>query len=114
MVQENATLMNIGTVLLVPIAEELLYRGLVFRSIHSKSRVWAYVISILVFAALHVVGYIGMYEPMHLFVCLLQYLPAGFCLAWAYERADTIWAPILIHVSVNQMAMMSMMSMSGG
>ena len=109
MVDQNAVLMNIGTVFLVPITEELLYRGLVFRSIQGKNRVWAYVISILLFAALHVIGYIGSYEPLHLFMCLLQYLPAGFCLAWAYEQADSIWAPILIHVSINQIGMLAMM-----
>lgn len=109
MVDQNPLLMNIGTVLLVPITEELLYRGLVFRSIHGKNRVLAYVISILGFAALHVIGYIGSYEPLHLVMCLLQYLPASFCLAWSYEQADSIWAPILIHVSINQIGMLTMM-----
>ena len=34
-------------------------------------------------------------------MAFLQYLPAGLCLAWAYTKADTIFAPILIHAAVN-------------
>ena len=108
LLEENGTLIRIGTVLLVPVTEELLYRGLIFRSIYRKNPVSAYVISIFLFAALHVVSYITMYEPLHLALCFLQYLPAGFCLAWAYVRADSIWAPILIHIAVNQIGTASL------
>jgi membrane protease YdiL (CAAX protease family) len=34
----------------------------------------------------------------------VQYLPAGLALAWAYEKADTIWAPILMHMTINQIS----------
>ena len=34
-------------------------------------------------------------------MALLQYLPAGLCLAWSYAKSDTIFAPILIHALVN-------------
>ena len=34
-------------------------------------------------------------------MAFLQYLPAGLCLAWAYTKADTIFAPILIHAIIN-------------
>lgn len=106
--QSNYTLMTIGTVLLVPITEETLYRGLVFGSLYKRSPVAAYGVSTLVFAALHVVGYIGSYNPMLLLLCFVQYVPAGLCLAWAYAQADSIWAPILIHIAVNQMGVMAM------
>lgn len=106
--QQNYTLMAIGTVLLVPVVEETLYRGVVFGSLYKRSRVAAYTVSTLVFSALHVVGYIGLYEPLHLLMCLLQYIPAGLCLCWAYVRADSIWAPILIHMTINQIGVLSM------
>lgn len=108
MVQENSTLMAFGTVLLVPITEEVLYRGLIFRGLYNHSRFAAYAVSTAVFAALHVVGYIGMFEPLHLLLCFVQYLPAGLCLGWAYARADSIWAPILIHITINQLGIISM------
>ena len=103
MTAENYSLMAIGTVFLVPVAEELLYRGVLFQGLYSKSRWGAYIVSALVFSAIHVVGYIGSFEPALLLACFLQYLPAGIFLGWAYVRADTIVAPILIHMTVNAM-----------
>lgn len=108
LVEENATLISFATILLVPITEELLYRGLIFRGLYNYSRFAAYLVSTLAFAAIHVVGYIGLYEPSHLLLCLLQYMPAGLSLGWAYARADSIWAPILIHITVNQIGIYSM------
>lgn len=109
MVAENSTLMIIGSVLLVPLTEEVLYRGLIFGSLYNRHPVLAYVISVAAFSLLHIIGYVGLYEPFHLLMCFLQYIPAGICLAWAYARADSIWAPILIHMTVNQIGMLSMM-----
>ncbi len=91
----------VGTVILVPPVEECLYRGLIFRKLYSKSRWAAYGLSILAFALIHIVGYIGAYTPLELTLCVLQYVPAGLCLAWAYAKSDTIFAPILIHALVN-------------
>lgn len=108
MTQDNYGMMALGTVLLVPITEEVLYRGLIFGKLYNRSPFAAYSVSTLTFAALHVIGYIGMYEPVHLLLCLLQYIPAGLCLGWAYARANTIWAPILMHITINQIAMLSM------
>lgn len=108
LLEENTGLIQFGAVLLVPITEELLYRGLLFGSLYKRNHLAGYVISIAAFAALHVVGYITMYEPLHLLLCFLQYLPAGFCLAWAYVRSDTIWAPILMHIAINQIGTTAM------
>ena len=108
MTQDNFLLMAIGTVLFVPVAEETLYRGLIFGKLYNTSPILAYIISTLAFAALHIVGYIGLYEPAHLLLCLLQYIPAGFCLGWAYAKANSIWAPVFIHISINLIAILSM------
>lgn len=101
MVDSNFALTAIGTILLVPVTEEVLFRGLIFQGLHGKSRFWAYAVSALAFCLPHVLGYIGLYSPLHLLLCFLQYLPAGLALAWAYERADSIWAPVLLHTFVN-------------
>lgn len=108
MTKENYTLMSIGTVLLVPVVEETLYRGVVFGGIYPKSRVLAYVVSIAVFSIIHILGYIRVYTPIELLLSFVQYLPAGICLAWTYEKSDSIWAPILIHIAVNQVGTYSM------
>ena len=108
MSQDNYTLMALGTVFLVPITEEVLYRGLVFGKLYNRNRFLAYFVSTIVFCALHVVGYIGQYSPMHLLLCLLQYVPAGLSLGWAYAKTGTIWTPILMHITINQIAISSM------
>lgn len=97
-------LMLVGTVILVPVAEECFYRGLVFRSLYGKSRWAAYLVSMLVFAIIHILGYIGAYSPLSLLMAVLQYLPAGLCLAWSYTKAGTIFAPILIHTCINYLS----------
>lgn len=108
MAQEHYFLMMLGTVILVPIAEETLYRGLIFGSLRRKSRWLAYVVSIVAFSALHVVSYIGTLSPLHLLLSFLQYLPGSFALAFAYDKADSIWASILIHMTINQIAMLTL------
>lgn len=100
--QEHPKLMAFTTVFLVPITEETLYRGLFFQGFQRKNRLFAYCLSTLVFAGIHVIGYIGRYDFMTLLVCYIQYLPAGITLAWAYEKSDTIVAPILMHITINQ------------
>ena len=100
----NYFLTLIGTVILVPLAEECIYRGLIFRNLYKKSHWAAYGISIAAFACIHIIGYIGQYSALELILAVLQYLPAGLCLAWAYTKAGTIFAPIFIHAAINFIA----------
>lgn len=97
----NYFLMFVGTVVLVPPYEECIFRGLIFRNLYGKSHWAAYIVSILSFAIIHIIGYIGQYSALELVMAFLQYLPAGLCLAWSYTKADTIFAPILIHAAIN-------------
>jgi len=99
---------SIGLVLLVPVVEETLYRGLIFGAFYERSRVLAYALSTVVFASIHVVSYLGAYSPLLLSLCFLQYIPAGLCLAWAYAKADNIFAPILIHMTINLIGVFTM------
>ena len=97
----NSFLMLICTVILVPPFEECMYRGLIFRNLYSRNKVLAYIISIALFAMIHILGYLGRYSPLELLLAVLQYLPAGLCLAWSYAKADTIFAPIFMHAAIN-------------
>ena len=56
---------------------------------------------VLAFAMVHIMGFLNVYSPLEICMAVLQYLPAGLCLAWSYAKADTIFAPILIHAAVN-------------
>ncbi len=102
------TLTLIGTVFLVPVAEEVLFRGLMFGSLYNRSPVIAYLVSVTAFCMIHVLGYIGLYPISHLLLCLLQYVPAAVILAWAYARTGTIFTPILIHAIINATGIFAM------
>ncbi len=104
MAQEHYGLMSLCTVFLVPVTEELFFRGLLFQGLFRKSRVAAYAVSSLCFAVIHITPYLGSYDLGLLGLCLLQYLPAGLALGWAYQKAGSIWAPILMHITINQIA----------
>ncbi len=97
-------MMMLSTVVLAPVAEELLYRGLIFGWLREKNAILAYILSALIFASIHVVQYIGLYSTAHIFVALVLYLPAGLSFAWAYQQSGTILAPIIIHAANNLLA----------
>ena len=102
---EYPRIIGFCTVFLIPIVEETLYRGLIFQGLQRKHRILAYIVSTVIFSSIHIIGYIGSANWLTLALCFLQYVPAGIALAWSYERADTIVAPILIHMIVNQIGM---------
>jgi membrane protease YdiL (CAAX protease family) len=108
MLEQNYVLMSLGAIVLAPVTEEILYRGVVFGRIHHRWPIAAYVISVGFFSALHVIGYIGQYSPVQLLLCFIQYLPPSIILAWTYVKADTIWAPILVHIIINAIGMLAM------
>lgn len=108
MMRRDYKLIAAGSVFLVPVAEETLFRGLLFRGLCRVNRAVAYSVSALVFAAVHVVGYIGLYSPLTLLLCFVQYLPAGLCLGWAYAKTDTIFTPIAIHTVVNVLGILAL------
>ena len=108
MAGEHFLLIAIGTILLVPIVEECLFRGLLFLELQSQKRWLAYVLSTICFCMIHVMGYIGQFDPFTLILCFLQYIPAGLWLAWTYEKTDSIFAPILIHTAINAIGVYSL------
>ena len=97
----------IGTVLLIPPVEEVLYRGLLFGILKTKNRMLAYGLSATIFAFIHLIAYIDAYTPTALLLSFFQYFPAGLILAGAYEFSGSILAPILIHTVVNAIAIYS-------
>ena len=108
MLQKHYALMSIGTVFLVPIAEECFYRGLFFRNLYDSHPILAYLVSMVVFSLAHVLNYVGMESFRTLALCFVQYLPASFALAWSYRNSGSIFAPVLIHMVVNQTGMLLM------
>lgn len=95
--QSNIVLRIITLCILVPIAEELVYRGLLYKRLKEyNERTIAAYIAAIVFGVVH--------------MNLVQGLYAFFCaviLIYVYELYKTILAPILLHMIVNTMALIS-------
>ena len=101
MAQENFGLILFSTVVLAPLAEELIYRGLIFGSLAEKNRLLGYAVSVAVFSVIHVVGYMGQMDAAWITLSLLQYVPAGIALAFAYDYSGSIWTSVAIHMAIN-------------
>ena len=108
MAQGEFWILFVGSVCFVPLAEETLYRGLVFGALYPKNAIVAYTLSAAIFSAIHIIGYLGLYSTSHLVLAFIQYLPAGFALAWSYSKSGSIFAPILIHAINNAIGLLSM------
>ena len=91
-----------------PIVEEILFRGALFGGLRKRSRVWAYVLSIAIFSLCHVWQYAIAAMDWTILIYVLQYIPVAVALAWAYERSNSIWVPIGMHMLINSMSLAAM------
>jgi hypothetical protein len=88
-------LTNLGLLLLIalviPIWEELFFRGFLYKWFRNRLGMWAAIgLSALVFGIFHLI-------PLQMFLAGIM----GIALAWIYERSNTLWAPILMHMINN-------------
>lgn len=84
-------LTTLGVAILVPIAEELLFRGIVTEEIRQVAPDWlAVLLGGVIFALVH--GNL---------VQILYILPFGLLLGASYIWTNSIWVPVLIHVVFN-------------
>lgn len=83
-----------SAVIIAPIAEELLFRGLIYKRIRNYlSSIWSIFISATIFGLIH--------------GNLVQFVYAfliGILLAYVFEKFKTVWASIIFHMSANLIA----------
>lgn len=101
---QNQVVMALCTIIVAPIVEETLVRGVVFGSFHKINRYLAYTMSILLFSLMHVWQYAGTVDLLTLILNALSYIPAGIALGWTYEKSGTILCPIFLHAIINAIA----------
>lgn len=97
--------MWVGAVLLAPMTEETLIRGLIFGNLRRKNRALAYIVTALVFGLMHIVVYIPRMDVLTLALNLALYAFPSVALCACYEYAGTIWAPISLHMILNALSM---------
>ena len=90
-------------VVLMPVVEEVLFRGLLFGSVRGYSRALAWVLSVLAYSLYCVWQFaftFGGVEPRYL-ILALQYLPMSLALTWCYDLGGSVWSPVLLHAAIN-------------
>ena len=105
---ENYRIMWAGAVLLAPMVEETLVRGLIFGNVRRLNRVAAYASGAAVFAAMHILSYLGQMDALTLGYNILVYGLPSIALCACYEYAGNIWAPIGLHMVINALGMSAM------
>jgi hypothetical protein len=87
-----STLLMAG--LLIPFAEELFFRGVLFGWLRRRYGLWAGIIaSALIFAVAHADLAVG-----------ASNLILGFVLAWMYDRSRSLWTCVAVHAVNNAIA----------
>ena len=86
-------------IFLAPLVEEPIFRGGIFGLLRQRNRTLAYAVSMLLFALYHVWGY-ALTDPVY-WLFLLQYLPVSWLLCRCYERCNSIWGSIFLHMTIN-------------
>jgi membrane protease YdiL (CAAX protease family) len=92
-------------VFLAPLVEEPIFRGGIFGALRPRSRPAAYVAGMLLFSLYHVWGY-ALQNPAY-WIYLLEYLPASWLLCRCYERCDSIWGSIFLHMLINGVSILT-------
>ncbi len=88
-------------VVLIPMIEEILFRGLAFGSLRRYSRPLAYVVSILLFAVASVWRYALDFGDLRYLLLMIYYIPIGAALSWCYDNGGSIWGAVALRMSIN-------------
>lgn len=87
-------ILGLAVVVAAPLAEELFFRGLVYRAL---SETWS------PFLALFVSGLL--FGAFHLnLAVLIPFTILGMLLAWGFRASGSIWVPIITHFTINSVS----------
>lgn len=92
-------------VILAPIVEEPIFRGFLFGAVRKKSRVAAYIVSVVCFALYHVWQYVAVFADWRYLLDAISYIPVSVALAYSYERSGCIYVPMVFHILINFLSM---------
>ena len=89
--------------LFVPIVEELIFRGLVHRTVRTRwPLIPSAVLSGIVFSAVHLEA-----------STLIPLFIVGFVFAWSYERSGSLWGSIVPHGGLNALTLLVVLTGGG-
>lgn len=92
-------------VVLMPVIEEVLFRGLLFGSLRRYSRPMAWVVSVVLFMVYSVWTFAVAYGDIRYMVLAFQYLPMALALTWCYDRGGSVWSAAILHATFDAIAL---------
>lgn len=110
LISNHFVLMTFASVILAPIFEELLFRGVIFAWLYEVNPLIAHILSGFIFGFVHVMnavfsGNIG--EIVQVF----GYFFMGIGLSYLYEKTNNIYVPIITHALNNLIAVIIVIAM---
>ena len=103
----NFEVLFIFRVLVLPVVEEVLYRGVVFCRLVEHRRIVIYAVSILLYIVGNTWTAFVFNFDIRLFVLALQYVPTGFVCAYCYDRSGNLWTSIIFHMLANALLILA-------
>ncbi|MBQ3262369.1 MAG: CPBP family intramembrane metalloprotease [Oscillospiraceae bacterium] len=97
-------------VLMAPITEEVLFRGVLFGSLARRHRWLGWVVSVAVFCLYHVWQFAVVEQDWTVLIAAAEYIPLTVAITYCYDRTQTIWTPIFFHIFTNSLALAYMTS----
>jgi membrane protease YdiL (CAAX protease family) len=94
----------LAAVVLAPITEELMFRGVLLRSLEPRGKWFALVVSSLVFAGVHAMGLDNSMFWQSALVVLPPIFLLGLLLAWLTQRTGRLGPAIFLHSGWNLLA----------
>lgn len=86
---------------LIPLVEEVLFRGLAFGNLRGYSKILAYVVCVSFYALAQVWRYaLDFQTPAYLLLSIL-YLPMSLALTWCYDNGGSVWSCAILHAGIN-------------
>jgi uncharacterized protein len=105
---ENSLAVTVQAVIFAPIAEEIVFRGVLYRHFRFNNRfIGPLLISSLLFAFMHALGAILMGQWSDLWF-LPMYAYMGLVLAVVYERTHSLYAAVIVHFLNNAVSIYAM------
>lgn len=97
-------LIAVAAILFAPIAEELFFRFLLYRSVEKCNFVLAHILVAVLFGFFHVWEYIIFDKNYIQFISMISYICMSLGFSILYQKTKNIWYPIILHAVINFIA----------
>jgi hypothetical protein len=96
----------LAVAVIAPISEEIIFRGFTFRWLQGRLPLWG---AVLVSAAIFSAAHVGWAEP----TLFLPVFLSGILLAYVYAKSGSLWPGVIVHMTINIVGVLLILSSSG-